>query len=553
VANISNSASVSFLPSSLRTESPQYIVWWTGTLGQAEWLITHAQSLRGNSITMECPKNLSGILERTRPLLALEQPDLVVSTIDGTPLLSIEITEQQEFGSNSHQRVARFWSAVANNVPSAFLMPIESYQLEKASPSLAETYEMKESEHKQFMLFCSQIPRINGKKLWEKGIRSLQFQSADEFADVVGLKGDNRNSTKQFYEKHVLGTSEVDHIKVVPPKEFLHKVGTSIYKAYLRTRGKPTAMVLTWFDTASKFVPTNIFRLQSEYSLLFRTNGIEHTLEDREFPHLSFRNLPPGPEKSRPVNKKLKIDEIKLFFNFVDSAVQGKAENAPGREFFVRADEYFPSESNLKWRSDISRSEEVLTKASGDFQISKELFIKSLELMKCEGRANAVSGLKDLGALHLLALECSVTRGLADPYSGMLAVRDLLFTRNSEDPRTPLTNFDRESGLVLMVNLKGEAAYEHTFLEEELRKTYERLQPKGKASTPKDQLLGLCTNVRIESLPKNIRCHLLFSDLIIVRRHFDNEIESKCFFGIPALIRTGELDLNCEIIQSVTK
>ena len=110
-------AEISFLPESISSKNPEFIVWWTGTLGQAERLITHSSALRGKAITKECGKKLDELPAELRPLAALEQPDLIITTIDMKPVISIEITEQQEFGTNAQQRMARFWSAAACGGP----------------------------------------------------------------------------------------------------------------------------------------------------------------------------------------------------------------------------------------------------------------------------------------------------------------------------------------------------------------------------------------------------------------------------------------------------
>jgi hypothetical protein len=80
---------VSFLPKNFKSEIPKYLVWWTGTLGQAEWLISHSNELRGCAVTKECPKDLESLPLKLRPLMALEQPDLLISTVDNKPLISI--------------------------------------------------------------------------------------------------------------------------------------------------------------------------------------------------------------------------------------------------------------------------------------------------------------------------------------------------------------------------------------------------------------------------------------------------------------------------------
>lgn len=157
----------SFLPSSWIPSDPKFIVWYTGTLGQAEWLISHSDSLRGNSVPKRWPKtstkknsqiDLSQLPSRLRPLMALEQPDLVIADALGSPIMSIEITEQQDFGSNGQQRMARFWSAVANKVPCAYLLPIESYQLEKEnSAQVIQAFNLPKSLERTKRLLLAQL------------------------------------------------------------------------------------------------------------------------------------------------------------------------------------------------------------------------------------------------------------------------------------------------------------------------------------------------------------------------------------------------------------
>lgn len=116
-----------FLPQDLIPTQPRYFVWFTGTLGQAEWLISHSKHLRGRALPLSCPKSPSDndaivpwrlLPPKLKPLMSLEQPDLIVTDAEGFPLISIEITEQQPVGLNAQQRMARFWSAVANRIPS---------------------------------------------------------------------------------------------------------------------------------------------------------------------------------------------------------------------------------------------------------------------------------------------------------------------------------------------------------------------------------------------------------------------------------------------------
>ena len=359
-----------FLPPHLRAREPDFKVWWTGTLGQAEWLITHSKELSGRTITVECPKNISAIPESLKPLLALEQPDLLISTVADRPLMSIEITEQQEFGTNSQQRVARFWSAVANNVPSALIAPIESYQIERAEP-LAKVFDEPDKALRKFLLAASTLPLPNGlpMKLWRDGQRAFDLES-ESTPDDLGLSEAASVKFRRFVDRFVRRNGQVDHLEYLGGHRFLHRVGSRTYKAYLRIDGLPTSMMLQWFMKASERVPTYIFRLQSDIRLLFRTNGLEHTMEDLVNPHLSFRNLPPGPGVSRPVDKRSKIDEITLFFEFVDSVVRGEQTPVLGRDMFTLPDEFYPAGIEDQWITKIGDASQISTFPSGDYKVN---------------------------------------------------------------------------------------------------------------------------------------------------------------------------------------
>ena len=88
-----------FLPKALIPKKPEFFVWYTGTLGQAEWLISFSKMLRGRAIPKKCENNLSNVPESILPLLSLEQPDLIVTNNKNEPLISIEITEHSLFNS----------------------------------------------------------------------------------------------------------------------------------------------------------------------------------------------------------------------------------------------------------------------------------------------------------------------------------------------------------------------------------------------------------------------------------------------------------------------
>ena len=193
---------------------PEFYVWWTGTLGQAEWLITHSKALNGKAIAKECSKDLATLPEKIRPLMALEQPDLLVTSSDLKILISIEITEQQEFGTNAQQRVARFWSAVANKIPSAYLLPIESYQIEKATESDKRIVLEKNLKKRNLLLTAATLPNVNGNQIWEQGI--------NDFDDLLQLiKKDKQyadTDLQDFVRKHIEQSGDVNHLKNIRPR-----------------------------------------------------------------------------------------------------------------------------------------------------------------------------------------------------------------------------------------------------------------------------------------------------------------------------------------------
>lgn len=550
---------VSFLPQSYRTRSPTFLVWWTGTLGQAEWLITHSPSLRGRSVARECPKSLTGIPPKMRPLVALEQPDLIITLPDGTGVMSIEITEQQEFGLNAQQRMARFWSAVACKVPSAYLLPLESYQIEEASSTLSLILDEPDSSRRETLLLGAVIPEVRGASLLREGVRSLEdlYSAVDSQSSAITSKA--RKRVADFLLKHVSRSGSVKHIPFVPPEEHLHLVDQSVYKVYLRPTGMPTSMLLEWMSLCSKRVPTYPFKMQSERRNMFRTSGVVHTIDDPENPHLSFRNLPPGPSTSETVNADLGKDEIQLFFDFVEAVLNNSAPTDLGREIFTAPNEFFNSEDRKKWRISNAKAAQILSETSADYQTSQSNLQELLDRLSSQSVtkwslevSHSVEALaRSFDVFHVYKIKCSANRSLADPYSGALSVRDILFCR--KEISGDLSKFQRDGGLVLLVDFTGDASMNHPFLYRSLDRLYQMRIKGGASDDPQQQLLELARLIRIERFPKDIRCHLIFSDLIIVRRRIGESVLVEAIVGIPGLIRIGALDHDAVAVRSLTR
>lgn len=541
-----------FLPAEYRSSTPTFLVWWTGTLGQAEWLISHSTVLRGHSQTRSCDKRLTELPEKLKPLLALEQPDLLITLADGTPLLSIEITEQQEFGTNAQQRMARFWSAAACGVPSAYLLPVESYQIEKATSAECEPYFESDAGKRKFLLFCATLIHVRGETMWERGVRTPERLLGLIRAGDLPLPPDRLRQLQSFVRRFVDHEGDVLHLASVPPDERVHQVGDEFYKVYIRKPEVTSSMVLRWFGVVSKVTPAYPFKLHSTLESMFATNGLQHTHEDPAHPHLSYRNLPPSPGSSPVVHRKAGLDEISLFFKYVDAVLSRKPIGGLHRDLLTEPGEYFDAQVMSDWFSIVSSAAELTTKKSGDFQLDLSTFSTFLSTECGERGREASTALRNFSDVYVYKIQCSARiRPLADPYSGNLAVRDMLFCRKGESVGK-LTEFQRSAGLVFMVDLTGEAASDHPFLDQAIRRRYRALQPRGNASDAQDMLVELFKQHPAWELDKGFRCHVIFSDLIIVRRHLPHEVRVEVFRGLPALLRAGQVKPTDPVVRSLT-
>ena len=551
-----------FLPQALVPKEPKYFVWFTGTLGQAEWLISHSRHLRGNALPLSCPKSPSdtGVLipwsllpPKIKPLMALEQPDLMVTDAQGNPLISIEITEQQPIGLNAQQRMARFWSAVANRIPSAYLLPIEGYQIEKATSGVINAFNEKDPNKRDLLLRVAQLPnltmdavKISGANsasdlegLISKGLIKLQPESLKEFQDHV--------------DKHLLQKGDVVHVKEVNVSEYIHKVGSGYQKAYIRKAGIPGSMLLAWFKTCNAIVPSAAFQLPISYKTLFRSNGRVHTLKDETNPHLSYRNLPPAPGSFPPVNKRMNADEITLFFRMLDSILGKEKVKDIGREELTKENEFYSLQNISDQQIVIGKYQEFENFKSADFRANSMTLKSLLKLGNCKNLPGVESALNHYAELNIYKIYCgAATRSLGDPYTGALAVRDILFSRDLDKlAGSNLLDFNRKSGLVFWVDLVKDATKKHKFLALKVDDVYKNnFGPDVKLST-QDKIIRIIKEMRAEDVPKDIRAHLLFSDVIVVRRIKSNSSSLDAYLGAPSLLRLGVINKQAKFLESL--
>ena len=540
-----------FLPTELIPEKADYFVWYTGTLGQAEWLISFSRKLRGKAIPKRCEGDLSNIPDSILPLLSLEQPDLIVTDNINNPLISIEITEQQAFGTNAQQRIARFWSAVANKIPSAYILPLESYQIEKVTnpQNVRRIIEEEDQNKKEFLLFCETLLRVNGERTYNNGITSIEELKdkirRGDFRKIAGVTQRTIRQLQIFLRKFVdEGEENTVHLKNIPPEEYYHKVGQFYYKAYLRKPEVTDSMLLEWFNLCSKIIPTYPFKLQSNLKNLFRTNGLVHIINDNENSYLSYRNLPPKPGQTTVVHKFSgnEKDEIELFFNFVDACIDKDYSNDFLRKKIMCSGEYWEEELRSKWYNDLSNIEDMDNYQSGDFSCNTSDFLNLLLSKGVEMPKIYLESLRKFPKLHIYKIyNTEPNRGFYDPYSGNLAVRDILFTREI-DINNDLIKFNRIKPLIFLVDLEGESAEKHKFIYRFIDRLFAQTHGQNHRSniSYQDKLIWLLKNLKIHKFVKEIRCHILFSDMIVIRRkHLQEEIEYEIIFGIPTLLRTG--------------
>lgn len=552
-----------FLPQDLIPTQPRYFVWFTGTLGQAEWLISHSKHLRGTALPLSCPKSPSDndaivpwrlLPPKLKPLMSLEQPDLIVTDAEGFPLISIEITEQQPVGLNAQQRMARFWSAVANRIPSAYLLPIEGYQIEKANSGAIKAYNEKSQIKREFMLRVAQLPNLTLNNVIKSGAKTLSELEDSIKKGLIKLNPIVMNDFQAHVDKHLNQSGEILHIREVSVSEYIHKVGSGYQKAYIRKAGIPGSMLLGWFKICNQITPSAAFQLPISYKTLFRSNGRVHTIEDKVNPHLSYRNLPPAPGEFPPVNRRINLDEITLFFRMLDSVLSKENVKDLGREELTTPGEFFSSQNVFDQQISIDKPSQFETHKSADFLTNAKVLQTLLKKGSFEEMNPEVSMvLSHFTEFCIYKIYCgAATRSLGDPYTGALAIRDILFTRDIKSFHDiNLLEFIRKTGLVFWVDLVKDASKKHKFLARKVDDVYKKHFTLNQASSTQEKINSIIREMRAEDVPKDIRAHLLFSDLIVVRR--GNSINSSldAYLGVPSLLRLGLIDQKAKFLESL--
>lgn len=156
------------IKNALQDSNKDYVVWYTGSREQAEYISHYSKYLKGNSLLLPLPDSAAkgnstevpkGFLE----YFFLDFPDVIISKkdkLDGLPIIGIEILEQKPVGWNHTQRFARAAASAILGVPFAFLMPQKRYMFDKvASASTSQnTYNIAGEMYKENLREEFQLP-----------------------------------------------------------------------------------------------------------------------------------------------------------------------------------------------------------------------------------------------------------------------------------------------------------------------------------------------------------------------------------------------------------
>jgi len=148
----------------------EYIVWYTGSKDQADYIIEYSKNLYDNAISLPLPdsaiKGKSKILSKNfLRYFFLDFPDIIISKradLNKLPIMGIEILEQKPVGWNHTQRFPRAAASAIYGVPFAYFMPQKRYMFDeyKGKGKPENVYKIggkliKENLRKEFQLLFS--------------------------------------------------------------------------------------------------------------------------------------------------------------------------------------------------------------------------------------------------------------------------------------------------------------------------------------------------------------------------------------------------------------
>ena len=130
----------------IATGTSDYIVWYTGSREQAEYVVYYSKYLKNNSLLLPLPDRAvkghsTAISKELLEYFFLDFPDVIITHKNkgnGLPIVGIEILEQKPVGWNHTQRFPRAAASAILGVPFAYLMPQKRYMFDKVKTAKTE-------------------------------------------------------------------------------------------------------------------------------------------------------------------------------------------------------------------------------------------------------------------------------------------------------------------------------------------------------------------------------------------------------------------------------
>lgn len=156
------------IKTALQESDANYVVWYTGSREQAEYISFYSKYLKNNSLLLPLPDSAmkghstvipQGLLD----YFFLDFPDVIISKkqdMNRLPIIGIEILEQKPVGWNHTQRFARSVASAISGVPFAYLMPQKRYMFDKivSGNTSQKTYLISGEKYKENLREEFQLP-----------------------------------------------------------------------------------------------------------------------------------------------------------------------------------------------------------------------------------------------------------------------------------------------------------------------------------------------------------------------------------------------------------
>jgi len=160
----------------IKISKKRYIIWYTGSKEQAEYIQNYVPLLKNNSIIASLPDSAIKSPDKRLPenflrYFFLDFPDVIISDKhsgeiqegkiigNSLPVLGIEILEQKPVGWNHIQRFPRGAASAILGVPFAYLEPIKRYMFDKGwSSDATKNYVIANEKYKENLREEFQLP-----------------------------------------------------------------------------------------------------------------------------------------------------------------------------------------------------------------------------------------------------------------------------------------------------------------------------------------------------------------------------------------------------------